>query len=479
MNDPQNYLIASKLLIQGLGLIYFFAFGAFLFQIPGLLGSKGILPVSNYLNHFRNSRLGKKRFYYLPTIFWINDSDKALMGVVYAGTILSCLLIFNILPIVILPLLYILYLSIVTVGQDFLSFGWEGFLLEVTFNSILLTCTPFPNPFVWISLNLVLFRFYFQGGAVKLQSRDPNWRNLTAVAYHYESQPLPNTQAWFFHKLPLGMQKFSTALMFVIEIIIPFFMFINIPEVRLFVFACFLGLQVLIWFTGNFSFLNYLTAVLCIILIPDVYLEHFFSKITPQELPQMVNIILQITVSLIGSALIALQLMNLWNHFFWNNRIFSNWLAHLQPFFLVNRYGIFAVMTTDRIEIVVEGSHDGVEWKEYAFRYKPSEVNRRPRRISPYQPRLDWQAWFLPFSYYESEIWFQNFLVKLLKGESAVLQLLRVNPFPEMPPRYVRALAYRYTFSSFRNKKEQGHWWERTLVSHYSPTLSLAKSGQS
>lgn len=471
MFDPQHYLIASKLFTQLLGAIYFAAFGAFLFQIRGLIGSAGILPVEKFLDGLRR-RAGKRAYYYVPTLFWLNASEKALMGVTALGTLLSVLLLFNICPLLMLICLYILYLSILSAGQDFLSFGWELFLMEITVNAILLNMTTIPNPVVWMSLNLLLFRFHFQGGIVKLFSRDANWRNLTAVAYHYLTQPIPNTVAWYAHKLPLWFQKFSTGFMFFVELAVPFFIFTPWEEVRLAVFFFFIGLQFAIWLTGNFSYLNHLTAAFSIILVSDTYLSPIFGAI-PQPLPS--PLLLEGVVTLAGGTLLALQLMNLWHHIYRPHPRIARCFAWIQPFHLVCRYGIFAVMTTKRYEVVVEGSDDGENWLEYGFYYKPTELNRRPRRISPYQPRLDWQIWFLPFSDFDDEEWFQNFLVHLLRGSPQVIALLRTNPFPEKPPKYIRALFYDYVFSDWQTKKREGRWWSRTLIGPYSPVLVLRK----
>lgn len=468
MFTPESYTIASELFVRLLGFIYFFAFGAFLFQIKGLLGTHGILPVSTFLYWVKRS-YPRRCYTLVPTLFWLNSSNAMLMAVVAAGTLLSVLLMGGIFPPLMLFLLYFLYLSVVSAGQDFLSFGWEGFLLEITVNAFLLSLSTPPNPMVWISINLVLFRFHFQGGAVKLQSGDPNWRNLTAVAYHYQSQPIPNTVAWYAHKLPMWFQKLSTLMMFIIELIIPFAIF-GTDEMRLVAFFAFVGLQFFIWITGNFSFLNHLTVVLSTILVANVYLVPWIS---PPEL-QPASIGVSILCTILGTILVTLQIMQSYHHFF-PNRTFEKWLNKVSHFHLCNRYGIFAIMTTTRYEIVIEGSDDGVEWKEYAFFHKPSEITRRPRRVSPYQPRIDWQAWFLPFGRYGEE-WFGSLLIHLLKGTPDVLKLMRVNPFPEKPPQYIRSLAYEYVFSTAKEKKENGWWWRRTLVEVFTKPFRLDKS---
>lgn len=464
---PETYTIIAFIFPRLLGFIYFCAIGAFIFQIKGLIGKNGILPISNYLS-WMATHYPKKKYFYLPSLFWFNSSDRALMSVVLLGTLLSVLLMLGIYPALMLFLLYWIHLSIVSAGQDFLSFGWEGFLLEITAQTFLVSLTDIPNLFVWISLNFLLFRFHIQAGAVKLQSQDPSWRNLTAVAYHTQTQPLPNAVAWYAHKLPLWMQKLSVLVMFAIELLIPFGMFWH-ETIRLGVFIALVSLQFFIWLTGNFSYLNYLTAAFCTILLSNKVLSPFFS--VPHSEPT--SFYLDIVLSATGILLIGLQAMRVWDQFLPNQSI-KRALYWLHPFHLANRYGIFAVMTTARYEIIIEGSDDRQTWKEYIFRYKPSEITRRPRWIAPYQPRLDWQVWFLPFREFYEEEWFQKFLFHLLKGTPEVLSLLRGNPFPNIPPKYIRVQLYQYEFSSFKEKREKGWWWKRKFASSYSPILSLA-----
>lgn len=464
-----SYSIAAWLFPKLLGLIYFISFGAFVFQIKGLLGKRGILPVENFLNFFR-MRLEKRRYYLVPSLYWLKCSDRALMLSVILGSLCGLALFFNPYPLltpVLLVILYLLQLSLVSVGQDFLGFGWEIYMLEVTIVTFFISLSSPPNPVLWFTLNFILFAVHFQGGASKLLSHDVNWRNLTAVAYHYQTQPIPNCTAWYIHKFPLWFHKASCLYMFFVELIVPFGIF-GTEEVRLITFFLFASLQIFIFLTGNFSYLNHLTLVLSLILISDRFLKPFFS--IPKSFG---SIEMDIFLYIVGFALLAIQLIAFWNYLFSNHRFALQFLARIEPFHIVSRHGIFAVMTTKRYEIVVEGSNDGVTWKEYGFYWKPSECCRRPRRISPYQPRLDWMVWFLPFSRYNNTQWFYSFLVKLLEGSPEVLKLLRTNPFPEHPPLYVRALIYDYVFSDRESKKQTGQWWKRTLVGTYSPTLTL------
>ena len=467
MFDPVDYTIAIQLFFKFLGVVYFFAFAAFIPQIKGLIGSNGILPASLYLDNLRH--LGTKRFYYIPTLFWLNASDLALVSTTIVGTLLSILLILGIYPAFTLFLLYCLYFSIVSVGQDFLSFGWESLLLEITLNAFFLSLTSSPNIYIWISINLLLFRFHIQAGAIKILNGDINWRNLTATSYHYHTQPLPNTIAWYIHKFPLWFHKMGVLVTYFIELVIPFLLFFDSEWIRLIVYFSFVGLQFLIWFTGNFSFLNHLTVTLCTILIGNSFLSPYLN---PPALDPS-SLIISIPLSLIGLLLIAIHVMNLWNYFLPTKRYFKTVQKWIAPLHLTNRFGIFASMTTKRYEVIIEGSDDAQNWKEYCFKYKPSELDRRPRWVAPFQPRIDWQAWFLPFSPSNNKIWFQNFLMRLLLGQPEVLKLLRVNPFPNKPPKYIRAQLYDYEYTDRVTKKKTGCWWNRKLIRAYTPTYSL------
>lgn len=464
MYDPTTSLTIIHYFPQLLGFMYFWVFFPFIFQMRGLFGIEGILPIAEYLNSLKGVLGWKRRLYYVPSLFWWNASDRALLAIPILGTILAILLFLGFFPPLLLFLLIILHLSLISAGQDFLSFGWEMFFIEISFNTFFLTLTSSPNLFFWISLNLVLFRFHFEGGISKLLTKDPNWRNMTAVFHHYLSQPLPNTVAYFVHKLPLSFHRLSCFTMFVIEIFVPFGIFLT-EEVRSVVFILFFLLQFMIWVTGNFSYLNYLTVVLSTILISDSFLGTV-------AIPSPTPLAIDLPISLLGGVMILLQLMRLSLHFV-RVPLFSALLKPLQTIHIVNRFGIFAVMTLGRKEITIEGSHDQIEWKEYLFKYKPGRVDRRPRRISPYQPRLDWQVWFLPFSSYYFQEWFQAFLYRLLTGSKPVLGLLAHNPFPGSPPRYIRVRLFDYTYTPYKELRTTGHWWKREYYSAYSPILEL------
>lgn len=455
MFHTADYTIIASLFPRLLGLLYFFVFSSLIFQIKGLIGEKGILPAKDYFETIY-SRIGKRGYTLFPSLFWLGSSNRALLIGMSGGILLSLLLMGGVYPWILLPMLYFLHLSTITAGQDFLSFGWEGLLLEITAQGFLLSLTVVPNIMVWISINFLLFRFHLQAGTIKLLRGDSSWKDLTALSYHYLSQPLPNTLAWYAHKLPLSFQKLSTALCLFIEIVIPFGIFLT-EDIRLIVFVLLFGLQLLIWGTGNFSYLNYMTAILCTLLLNNDSLS-FLSVPEAASTPLWLEAIL----TFLGTFLLVLQGMRLWSHFSYNER-FERFLQKFASFHLVNRYAIFASMTKNRYEVIIMGSNDGKEWKEYTFKYKPSELSRRPRRISPFQPRIDWQIWFLPLSGID-EGWYDSLLYHLLKGTPEVLSLLRGNPFPDHPPKYLQTHLFGYTFTSFEEKKKTGNWWHREHV---------------
>lgn len=149
----------------------------------------------------------------------------------------------------------------------------------------------------------------------------------------------------------------------------------------------------------------------------------------------------------------------------------------LDPLRSFNTYGLFAVMTTSRPEITVEGSEDGVQWKAYGFKWKPGDLKRAPGYVAPYQPRLDWQMWFAALGGLQENPWFGNFLVRVLQGSPDVLGLLGTNPFPNRPPKFIRAEVDDYRFTDFAEKSETGNWWKSQYRGPYTRPFSLEQIG--
>ena len=453
------------LFLRLLAAIYFIAFASLAVQITGLVGERGILPVSSYLAEVVKI-LGVRAYWEAPTIFWLAHGDKILKAVCWAGAAISAVLFSGLmagyLERIALLVLYVFYLSLCTAGQDFLSFQWDALLLETGFLAIFLG----NSKTVVLLFRWLLFRLMFLSGAVKLTSHDPAWRDWTAIAFHYMTQPLPTPLAWYMYQLPLGFQRFSTAAVLFIELVIPFLFFA--PRLwRFWGAGLALFLQTLIFLTGNYTFFNLLTVSLCVFLLDDYALEKLRLRAR--------NVCTSKPVVLAAAAVIlALSISGLWQMFFADSLQQENALVRIaQPFQIANTYGLFADMTTTRPEIIVQGSNDGEIWLDYEFRYKPGDLHEPPRWVQPHQPRLDWQMWFAALSGYRSSPWFTNFMLRLLQGSSAVTGLLAHNPFPEAPPMYVRAELFDYSFTDFATRRSTGQWWERQPRGLYFPPISL------
>lgn len=468
-----SYFVGSWLFLKGLGIVYLIAFVSFGLQITGLIGREGILPTNAVIRSIRDTVGLAKGVASFPTIFWLDTSDFFLKAVCLAGAVIAVLLILGIYPRLMLVILWLLYLSLVTAGRDFMNFQWDVLLLEAGFLAIFLN--PHHQFSVWL-LWFLLFKFVFLSGAVKLLSGDPTWRNWSALTYHFETQPLPTALAWYAHHLSASVKKAATGIMLFIELIFPFAIFMP----RVFKYAAGIGialLQFTIMATGNYTFFNLLTIVLVLPLFDDTFYaaifgEQFITYASRDFIP--FGILASPTTT---AVLLILLFANLFQLYAFTGRVLPKPVACffkvLRPFHVFNTYGLFAVMTTKRPEIVIEGSHDGKEWRAYEFPYKPGNLKRRPGLNQPHQPRLDWQLWFAALGTPESNPWFTNLLYRLLEGSPSVGKLLAHNPFPHQPPRYVRALLYEYRFSDPSRRKETGEWWQRTLRHIYFPTATL------
>ena len=436
--------------LRALGLIYFIAFTSFGVQAPGLIGSRGILPLRDYLNAVR-AAVGGAAYWNVPSVLWLNAGDDALAAVWIMGAACALAVVFGICQRPFLAVCLALWLSLCAVGQDFLSFQWDILLSEAGFLALFADDSPAR---VWL-YRWLLFRLVFFSGAVKLLSGDPSWRNLTALHYQYWTQPLPTPLAWYMEQLPMSFQKVSTALVFVAELGAPF-LFFGPRRVRHVGAWITIGLQTLILATGNYAFFNTLTILLA-----------GFLFIEPQRRPEGVRH-RAVSAGLAGFLGVVSGLLFL--------GLFgaplppggAAILHAVEPLRIVNSYGLFAVMTTTRPEIVVEGSNDGVNWRAYEFKDKPGDVMRPPPVVEPHQPRLDWQMWFAALGNYQQSPWFVNFMIRLLQ-EPSVLRLLARNPFPKAPPKYVRARTYLYQFTHSGERA----WWTREERGMYFPPVSL------
>ena len=479
--ERTTFYLSRWLFLRGLGCIYLIAFLSLWVQIHGLIGSNGILPAEQYLAAVRQ-QIGTEGYYLLPTLFWLNPSDACLHFLCASGVVLSLVLIAGFLPTATLTGLWILYLSLVAVGQAFLSFQWDVLLLEVGLLAIFFAplrirdaftrVSETSGAFLWL-LRWLLFRLMFASGFVKLAS-DEVWRNLTALNFHYETQPLPTWIGWYAHQLPEWLHKVSVIGMFAVELVIPFLIFA--PR-RLRTVGCIglLGLQLLILLTGNYCFFNLLTIALCLLLIDDVTWKGLLSK---KFMPSFQSVegsphrYRRVCIVVVATLLFVLSGIRFGGQLFRDVRFPD--VAWIRPFRSVNTYGLFADMTESRPEIIVEGSNDRITWETYRFRWKPGDLKEAPKWVAPHQPRLDWQMWFAALrGSYQSTPWFPHFMGALLQGKPEVLQLLTENPFPDAPPRYVRATLYDYHFTNITTKRSEGTWWYRERKRIYCPVVSL------
>ncbi|MFO0952939.1 MAG: lipase maturation factor family protein [Isosphaeraceae bacterium] len=473
-----------SLLLRGVGLCYASAFGSLAVQVEGLIGSRGMLPAREFLDHARQA-LGPSAYRELPTVFWLDASDASLLAVAWGGAAAGALVVAGVSPKPLLALLWAGYLSLAVAGQEFLGYQWDMLLLEAGFLSVL--TAPWglwlpaargePSRVAVFLFRWLLFRLMFLSGVVKLRSGDPTWWALDALKYHYETQPIPAWTSWYAHNAPAWFHRLSAGFMFIVELPVPFLMF-GTRWMRRAAFFLTAGLQLGILATGNYGFFNVLTLVLCVALLDDRDLA--WLRLGREETPQPPApghwgrrvLLAGLAAVLIGvSGHQTLEAVAPRVPTFWPLELARETLA---PFRSLNTYGLFAVMTTERPEITVEGSNDGETWLPYRFRWKAGEPGRPPRFATPHLPRLDWQMWFAALSGdCRGEPWFLQFEQRLLEGSPPVLALLRENPFPNTPPRLIRARisSYRFTRPPTRD------WWSIEGNTSFCPPIELRNAG--
>jgi predicted DCC family thiol-disulfide oxidoreductase YuxK len=468
--EPERHRLVSWVFLRLFGAIYVAAFTSFLVQVLGLIGQDGILPLGEYLSAAREG-WGMAAYWRLPTLFWLGSSDALLVAATAAGGALGLMVM---LGWVVRPALvgaFALYLSLVYAGQVFMNFQWDLLLLEAGFLAIFLATGS--RIIAWL-FRWLIFRFVFLAGAMKLTSGDPTWRDLTALNYHFWTQPLPTPLAWYAAQLSRPVIVGATAATLAIELGLVFLIWL--PR-RLRAVAGFgvLLFQLLILLTGNYGFFNLLTMLLCIFLFDDAALRRLLpasltSRIKDGPQPTRAATVLATALALV---IVPVGLERIWQPLVGTELPLAGGLARaVSPLLIVNSYGPFVTTTTTRPEIVIEGSTDGQIWREYVFRYKPGPVARRPSWNVPHQPRLDWQMWFAAYEGIDEKRWFEPLMHRLLEGGAPVVTLLAFNPFPDAPPKFVRAQLYDYRFAD--PGTPTGSWWVRRPAGLYFPQISLA-----
>ncbi len=413
-------------------------------------------------------RLGGSAPLALPTLLWVTGaSDWALHALCASGVLAALALILGRAPFLAAFAAWLAYLSLASVGDVFTSFQWDALLLESGLVA-LFAASPEPRLGVWLARAL-LFKLMFLSGAVKLFSGDPTWRDLSALSYHFWTQPLPTPPSALAAALPDALLRASTALTLALEVGAPWGM-LGPRRLRLTSAALLTGLQLLIAATGNYGFFNLLTLVLCACLLDDTALARFSWLRRPGRSGRG-RIPLRAAAAALGlaSGIVGLERLT-------PAALFPNALrlvvAPLEPLRSVSSYGLFAVMTTERPEIAIEGSADGVTWRPYEFRWKPGTLEQAPRFAGPHMPRVDWQMWFAALGSCERELWFQRFLLRLLEGSPPVTGLLAKDPFAGEPPRYLRTTLWKYRFATGEEARA-GAWWARSGGEPYCPIVTL------
>lgn len=507
-----TYALSHWLYFRCLGLIFVCAFLSFCPQIVGLIGTKGIVPLQNSLAWVSMNSGSQAAFQY-PTVFWLNQTDQFLRLVPIIGIACGVFMICGFCTQVALLGAGVLYLSLVTVGDDFTGFQSDGMLVEVAFLSLFVVSwrQVFAAPLRVGSQKLVerfgmerqtgalikpqwllwflLFRIMFGAGMVKILSGDPTWRNLTALSYHYETQPLPTPLAWFAFHMPMWCHQLSVVATIAIEVLVPFLIFFP-GKWRAAAAAATILLQSTIILTGNYTFLNWLLIVLSVPLLNDSLIR----RVLPRQLSDLIEARLAKPVStdskwygfvraqnVIVGALVCVMLVlgagRLMTMLGGVSRVpepVLQCLVAVQNFHLVGAYGMFGVMTTKRPEVIIEGSDDGVNWVEYDFKYKPGDLDRAPCFVAPHLPRLDWRLWFAAMEPADQTLWFEPFMRRLLRDDHEVLALLRRNPFPDRAPKYVQAWVYDYHFTDFDELVKTGRWWRRDNKQLFLAPMKLA-----
>ncbi len=473
--NGEGYWLVRFLFQRALAVIYLLAFLVAAKQFRPLAGEDGLLPIDRYVEH--------ASFSDRPSLFYFVPSDRAIGVAAWTGVVLSGLAVVGApywLPdtyatpasMGLWAAMWLLYLSFVNAGQTFYGYGWESMLLETGFLAVFLGAGGVATPFVvLVLLQWVLFRNMFGAGLIKLRG-DECWRDLTCMDYHYETQPIPNPASWFAHHRSKRFHRFETLGNHVVELAVPFLYFAPQPLSAL-AGAATIVFQGWLMVTGNFAWLNALTIVLAIATFSDGVLTAALPIATPATVATPLYLeVLAVLVALLVVALSVRPTMNMLSRTQVMNSSFD-------PVHLVNTYGAFGSITTDRYEVVIEGTtdeelSDETEWQPYEFKGKPTDPNRRPPQIAPYHLRLDWQLWFAAMSPspYRSP-WFPRLLARFLEGDEATLGLLAENPFPNDPPTHVRAIRYRYRYTTPEEREATGRWWEREPVGTYVRPLSL------
>jgi hypothetical protein len=537
-HGASDRLIPRWLFLRAMGLIYFSAFFSLIFQIRGLIGREGILPASDYLQAVEHS-FGHARFWFAPTLLWFSSGPQMLMVLCWAGVVASLLLALNVWPRGTLGICLVCFLSFVSAAGDFSGYQSDGMLLEAGFIALFFAPPGFrpglgakwpPSRASLFLLQWEWFRIYFESGMVKIASGEPQWRQMTAMDEYYQNGPLPTWVGWYVQHLPHWFHASTAYCTLALELGLVWMLFLPRPW-RIVCFFIATAWQIGIILTANYTFLNYLVLALGFLLLDDRVLLHCLPQrwkkppldhtamdradvtrpatATPTEADSSSTWrevadqptkasrfedggeenwrdLFRQQLAVLKRSLVAIML----GWVFYATAVELVWIVFptlklpttpveaLEPFRIANRYGLFAVMTRGRYEIEFQGSQDGQNWQPYPFRYKPQDPSQPPGIYAPYQPRFDWNLWFASLGSWREYPIVINTEVRLLSTDPDVLALFAGNPFPQEPPRQVRAVLWQYWFTTATEKSKSGLWWRREFRRLYAPTLTRDPDGR-
>ena len=492
----RSFWLTRVVFLRSLAFIYFVAFLVSFDQNKELIGDNGLLPLKSYLTRIKSNLNGKSNhqlFMNVPTLYWFleswNHMDPILDATAIMGMVLSFFMfVTGTANSIILALLWLLYHTIVNVGQTWFSFGWESQLLETGFLAIWIV--PFfnlnrfdykPNWLAVLGYRFFVARIMLGAGLIKIRG-DKCWHDLTCMNYFFETQPNPNPIAYFAHPAPEAWHKFETFGNHVVELICPFLSFIPLRGAALTNGTLQILFQVILISTGNLSFLNWLTVLPSIWFFDDQVWKKLFSQKMIMRLESeerslrlkktdLTSTLRFLTSLVIGTMLTYLSIPIVQNLL--SPRQVMN--TSFEPFRIVNTYGAFGTVTKERTEIILEGSLDQKDWYAYDFKCKPGNLSQAPCLISPYHYRLDWLMWFAAFQNHHYNPWLLHLCAKLLVNDPIVDSLLLKNPFKgKSPPKFIRARHFKYNFSNIGSEEAQkGQWWTRVYIKDYMPILDL------
>ena len=446
----------------------------------------------------RADRMGRP----LTTVLWFARDfahiNPWLDGIALTGMFFSALVaILGAANVPILLLLWICQRSLMAVGQQWYGYGWEVQLAELGFHALFLvplfslnpiSLTPVPGIVLW-TIRWYLFRIMIGAGLIKFRSNDKKWRNLTTMYYFYETQPVPSVFTRTMHFMPKAWHRFEVLVNHFVECVAPFLLIVPFLPRTLIRFAGLIQMQfqATLICTGNLSFLNWLTMVPAILCLDDAFLRGLFSPSRVVEASiaaatSMPSVSRRIVSTVFGGLVMWLSVPVIRNLLSKKQQM----NASFDPLRLINTYGAFGVVNEEREEWVIKSaaeitSNDDYDSREYEFKVKPGNVNRRPRWITPYHYRLDWQMWIAASCRtLERSPWLYRFLFKLLQKDKTTQQLLEKDPFEgeAKQPKHIRVDCYRYRFHQGKDDSDRGGkkapYWDREFVRRVYPRQGTA-----